>query len=74
MFSIVGSVRTREALDAVEKLTHWELFQSLAPELIPPDIQIHSSNEADKAARDFVPSTASTYSISTRKTTILDRK
>jgi hypothetical protein len=34
MFSILDPVRTREALDPVEKLTDWELFQSLASELI----------------------------------------
>jgi hypothetical protein len=28
----------REALDPVEKLTDWELFQSLASELISPNI------------------------------------
>jgi hypothetical protein len=38
-----------------------------------PNIQIHSSNEADKAARVFA-ALASAYRISTRETTILDRK
>jgi hypothetical protein len=33
-------VRTREALHPVEKLTDWDLFQSLASELIYPSIQI----------------------------------
>jgi hypothetical protein len=53
MFSFLDTVRTREALDPVEKLTDWELFQNLASELTSPNIQIHFSNEADKAARDF---------------------
>jgi hypothetical protein len=39
-----------------------------------PNIKILSSDEADKSARDFAPSIASAYRISTRKTTILDRK
>jgi hypothetical protein len=74
MFSTLGSVRTREALDPVEKLTDWELFQSLASELISSDVQIHSSNKADEVARDFAVSIASACRLSTRKTTILDRK
>jgi hypothetical protein len=75
MFSILDPVRTREASDPVEKLTDWELLQSFASELISPNIQIHSSNEADKAARDFAASIASAYRLSTRKkTTVLDRK
>jgi hypothetical protein len=74
MFSILDPVRMRKALDPAEKLTEWELFQSLAFELISPNIQINSSNEGDKAARDFAASIASVYRLSTRKTTILDRK
>jgi hypothetical protein len=74
MSSILGPVTTRETLDPVEKLTAWELFQSLASELISPSIQIHSSIEADKAARDFAAPLASAYRISTRKTSILHRK
>jgi hypothetical protein len=30
MFSLVDPVREREALDPVEKLTDWELLQSLS--------------------------------------------
>jgi hypothetical protein len=41
------------------------MFQILASELISPNIQIHSSNEADKAAQDFAASIASAYMIST---------
>jgi hypothetical protein len=56
MYSILDPDRTKEALDPVEKLTYWELFQSLASEPVNQNIQIHSSNEADKAARNFQPS------------------
>jgi hypothetical protein len=53
MFSILDPVTMRETSDSVEKLTDWELFQSLASELKSPNIEIHSSHEADKAASDF---------------------
>jgi hypothetical protein len=74
VFSILGSAEAGEALDPVEILTDWELFQSLASLLISPNIQIHVSNEVDKATRDSEASIASAYRLSTRKTTILDRK
>jgi hypothetical protein len=38
MFNTVDPVRTKEALDPVEKLTDWELCQSLASELIYSNI------------------------------------
>jgi hypothetical protein len=72
MFSILDPLRMREALDPVEKLTDWEMFQSPASELISPSIQIHSSEEAGKAARDFAASIVSAYRLSTRNTTVLD--
>jgi hypothetical protein len=74
MFSILDPVRMREALDPVQKLTDWELFQSLASELISPNIQILSSNEPDNAAHDLAASIALAYRISSRETTILDQK
>jgi hypothetical protein len=74
MLSILDSVGKREALDPVEKLTHWEFVKSLASELISQNIQIHSSNETDEAAYDFAASVASAYRKSTTKTAILDRK
>jgi hypothetical protein len=74
MFSILDLVWTREALDPVKKLTDWELFQSLNSELISSDTQVHSSNEADKAARYFAASRALTYRVATRKGIILERK
>jgi hypothetical protein len=42
MFSILNPARTREALDPIEKkkLRKWQVFQSLASELISPNIQI----------------------------------
>jgi hypothetical protein len=40
----------RETSDLVEKLIDWEPFQSTASEVISPNIPIHSSHEADKAA------------------------
>jgi hypothetical protein len=70
MFSILDPV-TRQALDPIEKLIDWEMFQSLVSELISPDIQIQSSNEADKTARVFAVSRASAYRIPSRKESII---
>jgi hypothetical protein len=53
MFSILDPIRTMEALDPIEKLKAWGLFQSLASELVSPNIQIHSCNESNKAACHF---------------------
>jgi hypothetical protein len=64
MFSILNPARTREASDPIEKLREWQVFQSLASELISPNIQIYFSNEADKAAHDFSASIASAYRLS----------
>jgi hypothetical protein len=55
MYSILDPDRRKEALDPVEKLTDWELLQSLASEPVTHNIKIHSSNEADKAARNCRP-------------------
>jgi hypothetical protein len=71
MFSIMDPVRTRESLDPVEKPTDWELCQSLASELVLPNIKMYSSNEPGKYARDFVASLVSAHGQSTRKTTKL---
>jgi hypothetical protein len=59
---------------ALTELTDWELFQSLASELTSPNIQIDSSNEADKAACNFAASIAPVNRTSTRKTINLYRK
>jgi hypothetical protein len=45
IFSILDPVRTGESSDPVEKPRDWELFQSIASELISPDIKIDSSND-----------------------------
>jgi hypothetical protein len=74
MFSILDPVRMRKAVDPVEKLTDWKLFQSLASELISSNKQIYSSNDTDKAACDFTASLALVYKLSTRRTAILDQK
>jgi hypothetical protein len=55
-------------------MTGWELFQSLTSEHLSPDIQIHFSNVADRATRNFAASITSAYKLSTRKTSILDQK
>jgi hypothetical protein len=67
-------LEVRNALDPIEKFTDWEQFQSLTSDLISPSIQIHSSEEDDKAACDFAVSIILPYRLSTRKTTILDWK
>jgi hypothetical protein len=74
MFSILDPVRKIEALEPVEKLRDWEMFQSLTSELISPNIQSHSSNETDKATCDFKVSMALANRSSTRKTTTFYRK
>jgi hypothetical protein len=74
MFSILDPDSTRETLDSAEKLTDWELFQNLDSEQVYPNIEIHSSNETDKAARDFVASIVSAHKISTRISTNLGQK
>jgi hypothetical protein len=58
IFAILDCVRAREALDPFEKLRDWERFQSLTSELISLSSHVHSSEEADKAARDFAASIA----------------
>jgi hypothetical protein len=55
-------------------LTDWELFQSLASELILPNDQNQSSDVTDEATRDFIASTAPAYKLPKRKTAIFGRK
>jgi hypothetical protein len=64
MFSILDHVKAREVSDPVEKFTDWERFQSLASDLVSPKIQINSSTDADKAARDFTAPIACVIFIS----------
>jgi hypothetical protein len=44
MLSILDPVRMRETLEPVEKLKNWDVFQSLATELVSANILIYSSN------------------------------
>jgi secreted Zn-dependent insulinase-like peptidase len=71
---VLDSDHRRKALEPVKKLTDRDLSQILASELISSNNQIHSSDGADKAVRDFIASIASTYTISTRNAAIVDRK
>jgi hypothetical protein len=59
MFTILSPGRRSKTLYSFEKLMNRELFQRLDSELVSPNKQIYSSNEADKAARDFPASIAS---------------
>jgi hypothetical protein len=68
MFSNLGPNRKGGASNPAERPTDWDLFQSLTSELISANNQIHSSNEAHKAAHDFEVSIALAYRKLTRKT------
>jgi hypothetical protein len=72
IFHILDHVRTKNVSAPTEKFTEWELFQSLASNLISPTIEINSGAEADKAARAFTASIASVYRLSTSKITLSD--
>jgi hypothetical protein len=63
IFHILDHVKIRNLSDPIEKFTDWDLFQSLASELISPKIEIKSEVDADKAARDFSSSIASAYRL-----------
>lgn len=43
-------VSKRETLDSFERLTQWELFRNVLPELTSLNMQMHSPTESDKAA------------------------
>jgi hypothetical protein len=64
IFHILDHVNIRNLSDPIEKFTGWDRFQSLASELISPEIEIKSGVEADKVARDFSASIASAYGLS----------
>jgi hypothetical protein len=72
-FYILDHIKAREIFDPVEKFTNWERFQSLAPALVSPRVEINSFIEPDNAARDFAVSIASAYRLSTKTTTISNR-
>jgi hypothetical protein len=74
IFCILDHIKAREILDLVEKLTHWERFQSVTSALVSPRVEINSCIDADKAAPVFAACTASAYRLSTKTTTISDRK
>jgi hypothetical protein len=49
-FSLADRIRIRNPSDLVDKFTDWERFQSLAPELILPRIQIISGGESQQSS------------------------
>jgi hypothetical protein len=70
MFHIPDHVRTKYISKPLEKFTDWELFQSLASNLISHRVEINSGVEADKAACAFTATIASAYRLSTSKITL----
>jgi hypothetical protein len=48
---ILDHVKIKNLSEPIEKFTDWDRFQSLASELISPDVEINSGVEANKAAR-----------------------
>jgi hypothetical protein len=65
-------IRSRNPSGPVVKFTDFERFQHLGSELISPEIQIYSEEDADKVACDITASTASAYKIATSKITLSD--
>jgi hypothetical protein len=72
MFHILDHVRIKQIFEPLEKFTNWELFQSLASNLISPRVEINSGVEADKAVHAFTASIAFAYRLSTNKITLSD--
>jgi hypothetical protein len=72
VFHILDHVKIRNLSEPIEKFTDWNRFQSLASELVSPQVKINSGVEVDKAARDFTASVASAYRLSTIKITLSD--
>jgi hypothetical protein len=66
------SIKARDSLNRVEKFTDWEWFQSLASELISPQLQIDTGKEADKTAGDVALSIALAYRLLTSTLTLSD--
>jgi hypothetical protein len=71
---VLDHVKTKNVSAPFEKFTDWERFQSLASNLISPRNEINSGAEADKAARVFAASLASSYRLSTSKITSSELK
>jgi hypothetical protein len=72
VFHILDHVKIRNLSEPIEKFTDWDRFQSLASELISPQIKVKSGVEADKAARDFRASVTSAYRLSKCEVTLSD--
>jgi hypothetical protein len=72
VFHILDHVKTKILSEPVEKVTDWEMFQSLASHLILPRIEISSEEEADKEASDFTAFIASAYRLSISEVTFSD--
>jgi hypothetical protein len=72
VFHLQVLIRTRNFSDPVYKIAVWKRTQSLASKLILFIIQINSEKVADKAARVFSASIASTYRLSPSKITLSD--
>jgi hypothetical protein len=51
VFHTLDHVKIRNLSEPIEKFTDWDQFQSLASELISPQIKFNSGVEADRAAR-----------------------
>jgi hypothetical protein len=73
-FRIMDHVSSRNISAAVETDTDWKRFRSLASELISPQIQTCTIEEAEKAASNFTSSVTSAYRLSTRILTLSDLK
>jgi hypothetical protein len=69
VFHVLDHFRTKKTLGTTRKFTDYELFRSLASNLVSPRIQIKSEVDADKSMSDFTASTALAYRLSTSKIT-----
>jgi hypothetical protein len=58
VFQLLDLLRTNNPSDPVDKFTDWQRFQNLTSEIISPRIQINSGTENEKAAGNFIFSTA----------------
>jgi endonuclease/exonuclease/phosphatase (EEP) superfamily protein YafD len=67
LYHMLDHVSTRDKSAPIEIHTDWEQFQSLALILIAPTTQIHTSEDAEDAARKFAASIASPYRLPTHK-------
>jgi hypothetical protein len=72
VFHILNHVKMRNLSEPIEKFTYWDRFQSLACELISPQIELNSGAEAAKETRDFTASIASAYRLLTSTITLSD--